>query len=108
MNIQKCYLCNCESHIQRPGIVRDNNGLKVLQCTNCDLVFLSSFDHISREHYSESGMHGGESVDVDNWIKDTAEDDERRFNFLKTKMTNRNVLDFGCGNGGFIERAKSI
>lgn len=51
----KCYLCGNQSFSQRRGSVRDNTGLKILECTSCGLVFLSSFDHVRNGFYEDSG-----------------------------------------------------
>ena len=53
-------------------------------------------------------MHGGVSLDIDAWLKQTANDDNRRFRFLKNRLINKRVIDFGCGAGGFIEKAKTV
>jgi hypothetical protein len=42
-------------------------------------------------------MHNGEITDIKSWLKETAFDDERRFNQLKESLVNKRVLDFGCG-----------
>jgi len=101
-----CYLCGSTDYNKRPGSVRDNHDIEVLECCGCGLVYLSSFEHINDEHYVNSGMHEGNDPDVDAWLNESQADDERRYQFLKDKLTNKDVLDFGCGNGGFLERAK--
>lgn len=100
-----CYLCGGKELGMRPGKVRDDPDLEVYECLSCGLVFLSSFDHIHDRFYESSGMHDGE-VDIGSWAVETAWDDDRRFEFLKVLMENRSVLDFGCGNGGFLLRAR--
>jgi 2-polyprenyl-3-methyl-5-hydroxy-6-metoxy-1,4-benzoquinol methylase len=102
-----CYLCQSNEYSKRTGTVRDNRDIDVLQCDECGLVYLSSTDHIKKEHYEESGMHD-DGLNINNWLKETDKDDERRFQFIKEKITNKNVLDFGCGIGGFLEKAKTV
>jgi len=102
-----CYLCQSNEYSKRAGTVRDNRDIDVLQCDECGLVYLSSTDHIKKEHYEESGMHD-DGLNINNWLKETDKDDERRFQFIKEKITNKNVLDFGCGVGGFLEKAKTV
>ena len=102
-----CYLCQSNEYSKRTGTVRDNRDIDVLQCDECGLVYLSSTDHIKKEHYEESGMHD-DGLNINNWLKETDKDDERRFQFIKEKITNKNVLDFGCGVGGFLEKAKTV
>lgn len=89
----------------RDGTVRDNKALRVLECTQCGLVFLSSFDHIRTDLYANSGMHS-EQGNLSDWLRETARDDERRVNYLRSQIENRSVLDFGCGAGGFLLRAR--
>jgi hypothetical protein len=88
--------------------VRDNKTINVLECNNCGLVYLSSLNHIEKNHYEESRMHDDEKLDVNKWLKETQTDDERRYQFVKEKITNKVVLDFGYGIGGFLEKAKKI
>lgn len=102
-----CYLCGKNEFRKKNGKVRDNPKLEIIECLSCGLVFLSSFDHINKDLYKEAGMHT-EPVDVETWLKDTAWDDDRRFIFLKRLIENKSVLDFGCGAGGFLTRAKAI
>ncbi len=102
-----CYLCQNDKYTTRPGSVRDNKDINILECDNCGLVFLSSFNHIKKSHYEDSGMHDREALDIDKWLESTEEDDKRRYQFVKEKITNKAVLDFGCGIGGFLNLVKN-
>lgn len=103
----KCYLCGSEKHKQRDGKVRDREELKIYECLECGLVFLSSFNHIDEEFYTESQMH---LVDVipSQKINKTAKDTDRRIEFLKPLIEGKKILDFGCGYGGFLLKAQEI
>lgn len=101
-----CYLCKSDKFSQRTGSVRDNPDIDVLECSDCGLVYLSSLKHIQDGHYEESGMHDNEVPDIDDWLQKTEFDDKRRYEFVREKIANKNVLDFGCGVGGFLEMAK--
>jgi 2-polyprenyl-3-methyl-5-hydroxy-6-metoxy-1,4-benzoquinol methylase len=103
-----CYLCGGTSHRERPGSVRDNASLKVLECNACGLVFLSTIDHIHSSHYANSGMHGNELLPPESWLRETDADDERRFRFLQPMLVGRKLLDFGCGVGGFLLKAREV
>ena len=46
---KECYLCSGTEFHKRPGSVRDNPDLEILECASCGLVCLSSFDHIKIE-----------------------------------------------------------
>jgi hypothetical protein len=87
-----CYLCGGGNFVRRTGIVRDNQALNVLECTSCGLVFLSSFEHIKNGFYEESGMHA-QAIDVQTWLRQTAIDDDRRFNQFRRRIENMSVLD---------------
>ena len=102
-----CYLCGSAEYRKRPGSVRDNTDLEVLECNECGLVYLSSFEHINEEHYENSGMHSNSVLDIDSWLNETRVDDLRRYEFLKNKLYNKQILDFGCGNGGFLDIVKT-
>jgi len=101
-----CYLCKSDKYSKRTGSVRDNPDINVLECSDCGLVYLSSLEHIQDKHYEASGMHDDEVPNIDKWLKETEFDDKRRYDFVKEKIANKNVLDFGCGVGGFLEMAK--
>jgi len=101
-----CYLCGSSKSKKRPGSVRDNPKIDVLECIDCGLVYLSSSSHIQDGHYEDSGMHGGEALDVNAWLKSTEFDDRRRYDFVKERIVNKSLLDFGCGAAGFLDLAK--
>jgi len=103
-----CYLCNSGSLNVRKGQVRDKPELKVLACSSCGLVTLSSFEHIQANFYEDSGMHGTEPVSMDVWLKGTEGDDQRRFDMLRAILPNKKLLDFGCGAGGFLNKAQFL
>lgn len=104
--MQKCYLCGTSSFNKRPGKVRDNEDLSILECQNCGLVFLSHADFPSG-FYEQAKMHGQEPPTIEDWLRETLKDDERRFASLRAEITNSDVLDFGCGAGGFLIKAKA-
>lgn len=104
----KCYLCDSEVFKTRDGEVRDTPALKILECLGCGLVTLSSLKHIQDGFYENSGMHGANSISIDNWLKDTDWDDQRRFDMLKPIIINKRLLDFGCGAGGFLNKARHL
>ncbi len=103
-----CYLCGSTEFKQRPGSVRDNPELTIYECTSCGLVFLSSFEHIKDNFYEDSGMHGKELLDIPKWLNQCEWDDTRRFQYLKSLLPNRSLLDFGCGAGGFLLKASEL
>jgi len=105
---EKCYLCGGTKFKKRPGSVRDRLELKVFKCVSCGLVFLSSFDHIKEGFYENSEMHGKDVLDIQAWVRETEWDAERRFQYLKSALPNQRLLDFGCGTGGFLLKARNL
>jgi 2-polyprenyl-3-methyl-5-hydroxy-6-metoxy-1,4-benzoquinol methylase len=105
---KECYLCGGKKFKKRPGSVRDRPELEVFECASCGLVFLSSSDHIRDRFYENSGMHGEDILNIQYWIRETEWDDERRFQYLKSALQNQRLLDFGCGTGGFLLKARAL
>ncbi|HHT9112396.1 MAG TPA: class I SAM-dependent methyltransferase [Candidatus Wunengus sp. YC65] len=103
-----CYLCNRTDFSFRKGIVRDDPSLRILECNGCGLVSLSSSQHIQTGLYEDSGMHGDDVPSIESWLRETEQDDQRRFEMLKPFLINRKVLDFGCGAAGFVSKSKSL
>lgn len=104
----ECYLCKSKSFSQRDGSVRDAKSLNILECDSCGLVFLSDFNHIDDSFYEESNMNIDITNTIQQWIKETDEDDSRRFKFIKNSIINSSLLDFGSGAGGFLTKAKDV
>lgn len=107
MEEKKCYLCGASIFEKRPGKVRDNSKLDILECVSCGLVFLSSSNHIVDSFYKDSRMHQeNEILDIEAWLMKTEWDDERRARRFGSMFANKRVLDFGCGAGGFLRKIK--
>lgn len=103
--MKKCYLCEGTSHTQRPGKVRDNHELLILECENCGIVTLSE-EKIPEGFYEESGMHGNGLPQIEEWLQQLERDDDRRLKYLRDGITGKTILDFGCGPGGFMLKAR--
>ena len=86
-----CYLCQSQEYELRHNRVRDRDDINVLECVKCGLVYLSSIEHINDEFYEESGMMNG-NVHLNSYRKNSAKDDQRRFEFLKEDLINETVL----------------
>ena len=104
----RCYLCGNGAMNLRAARVRDNPTLRVMECGECGLVQLNSFDHIHANFYQSSGMHGERPASIDCWLLEAQVDDQRRFEDLQPLLVNKRLLDFGCGAGGFLFRARAV
>lgn len=102
-----CYLCKSEKNAKVKGSVRDMPNLQILKCQECGLVFLNSFDHIYDSFYEESKMLE-DLTSVESWRRETESDDMRRFNSIRNEICNKDILDFGTGNGQFLKIASAI
>ncbi len=102
-----CYLCGNKKFRYRKGKVRDLPSLKIIECSNCQLVTLNTFKHIKDDHYINSKMHG-KDFDFKKWKNESYRDDLRRIKQFKRILKNKSLLDFGCGAGGFLELSNSI
>ena len=103
-----CYLCESVDFTLRKGAVRDSPEMKIYECESCGLVSLRQSDHISTDFYENSGMHGTAMPSIEEWLKETEWDDQRRYMMLKSAITNKEILDFGCGAGGFLKKAEQV
>lgn len=104
---KECYLCGSDKYKLINKGVRDNSTIDVLECNNCQLIRLSSFSGISDTYYEESKMHQT-ITSIEECRKITRDDDNRRYQLLEKLVENKNVLDFGCGNGGFLRLIENI
>lgn len=104
--MSSCFLCNSKKSRLRHKGVRDNEGIDVLECIECGLVYLSSVNHINEAFYENSGMLNGK-VDLQKYRQQSFMDDSRRAKDLKNVILGKKVLDFGCGAGGFLHLIKN-
>jgi len=101
---EECRLCKSKNIITIKHGVRDNSEIDVFKCKNCGLEFLSQNAQPDNNFYEKGGMHSAYSVE--RWFQSTFADDKRRSENLSKIIKNKNILDFGTGNGGFLKLAK--
>ena len=91
---------------------RDINNLNVFKCIKSGVIVLEKF--ITSEEYYEKNIHytdefKGNTKTVKGLIESKPlEDDIRRFESYKALIKGSEILDFGCGRGGFIQLSKKI
>jgi 2-polyprenyl-3-methyl-5-hydroxy-6-metoxy-1,4-benzoquinol methylase len=51
-------------------------------------------------------MHNDGPPPVEEWLRDSEPDDERRYQFLRPALSGKRLLDFGCGAGGFLLKSR--
>lgn len=81
---------------------RDNPLIDVYKCSECGTRFLS----VREDNDYENGfMHKANiwsDLNIDERLQVFRDDDIRRYNMVNEICIGKNVLDFGCGFGGFI------
>jgi len=104
-----CNLCGSISYA-RKGKIRAHRKIlatKILECSNCSLVFLDDDTHISEFHYEQSLMHNG-FFNLEESRIETKVDDLRRFRMLEVEIKDKHLIEIGSGNGGFLLQAKRL
>ncbi|MCM1153904.1 MAG: class I SAM-dependent methyltransferase [Roseburia sp.] len=113
----KCMLCNSLEFECIHNGTRDIPAIAVMKCKKCGLVQLDSQKYNTEDNYAQGGMLNNsyaavtdQSKDItwESWIQETETDDNRRFELLKEICIGKKVLEFGCGNGGFLRRIKNV
>ena len=103
----KCYLCESSEFLKVDGTIRDDPNLSAIKCCSCGLITLNNFAHINQSFYKDSKMMENTfKKDYSAWSKTNMEDKKRRIESFKGEITNKNVLDFGCGTGDFLKHAR--
>jgi 2-polyprenyl-3-methyl-5-hydroxy-6-metoxy-1,4-benzoquinol methylase len=103
-----CYLCSSSDSVSVEGKVRDKPDIAVRKCSACGLIYLSSQKHITDDYYSsiyskENHAH----QDLNDFLRETIDDDERRFQQIRPLINGKRYLDVGCGGGGVLQMARN-
>lgn len=105
---RQCFLCGSEEYTVIHNGVRHNGDIDVLRCRECGLVRLSDFI-TNTMFYEKARMRQDEEEESIKEIRVSAEaDDERRFKYMSDTISNKTMLDFGCGAGGLLIKARKI
>ena len=109
MKLDTCFLCKSDEYITlHKGTRGGHNDIDVLKCAKCGLVRLSESMDDSMSFYENSGMRKCAGELIGDLRISTRKDDERRYLFAENMIEGKALLDFGCGDGGFLLRAKEI
>lgn len=110
-----CYLCGKNNFNIKNQKTRDNPNIKVIQCCYCSLTTLNSHAHLNKISYEHGNMHKtkiNSKEDYQKLLNDCYNDDYRRSIKFKNLILDKEILDFGCGAGGFLKlvnnKAKNI
>ena len=91
---------------------RDNDTLKVLKCKKSGVIVLEKLelsDNYYEKNLSYTNERKGKTL-INNKVilSKPLDDDIRRFKTYKKLIKDSDILDFGCGRGGFISLTKAI
>lgn len=86
---------------------RDNSNLNVLKCNKSGVIVLEEI--LTNNNYYHEAEKKGDTVTTEGRINPQhLEDDLRRFNSYKDYLKDSDLLDFGCGKGGFLKLSNKI
>lgn len=108
MKLERCFLCGVQEAQKIHHGVRGSEMTDVLKCTGCGLVRLSEIVDDVDVFYASSGMRMDETNDLEKIRLASRGDDERRFRYTERMIEGKNVIDFGCGDGGYLTRAARV
>ncbi len=102
----RCPVCESLTLKSRPERLRDSDSIGVLACEDCGHVFLDSFDHVNDQYFvndefllSKKFVQG-----VDARLRHFEHENEERLGRVGPLVTNKRVLEFGCGAGALMEK----
>ena len=91
---------------------RDEANLNVLKCIKSDVIVLEKLvlpeDYYEKNIYYTNRFKGNTVTTKDIIESKPLEDDVRRFELHNELIKGSKILDFGCGQGGFIQLSKNI
>ena len=103
---EKCNFCS-GTLIPTGHSCHDNSNLMVTKCKVCDLIQLGDFSHVSLEYYSRDDYFQKNLEDARK--KEQAWNRKRVNKLLKLipNIKSKQLLDYGCGHGGFLEQSQN-
>lgn len=113
----KCLICGNENFECIHKGTRDIPNINVMRCTECNMVQLDCSEYNTEQNYGDGGMLKNtyaaigdtvEDMSWETWVQETWQDDDRRYRYLKDICSGKSVLEFGCGNGGFLRRIRNV
>ena len=119
MDVKKCPICGHEQYrtihkgIRGKIKIQDydprvKKDVDVLKCNNCGHVWLKTFINNADGFFEESGMRDFDPPSLCEVRKDMAEEHDRYYRDTLNLISNKTLCDFGCGSGGYLDRAKAI
>lgn len=104
--LTRCPICDSEDLETLDERLRDSDSIRVLSCAGCSHVFLNSFDHIDDQYFvndefllSKDFLQG-----IDQRLRHFEQENAERRERIGPLVTNKRVLEFGCGAGALIEK----
>lgn len=111
----KCLICGESLFTCIHYGTRDIQDINVMKCIKCGMVQLDKKVYNTEQGYVSGNMLKNsygittdktEDKEWNTWVQETKNDDDRRYEKLKELCIGKSILEFGCGNGGFLRRIK--
>jgi len=109
-SISNCPICRSANLKARSERLRDSDVIGVVACNECSHVFLDDFDHVNDEYFvndefllSKKFVNG-----VDERLRHFEHENQERLNRVGPLVTNKRILEFGCGAGALMEKIKPL
>lgn len=103
----KCAICGGSLHFIHKG-TRDDSGVDVYECNVCHTKQLSQIRENDYEHGFMNGKQHLSDEEIHKRIEQCKRDDVRRVEMVSSYCRDKDVLDFGCGFGGFLEGIQGV
>ncbi len=98
----QCDLCGAKAFLIHHG-TRDNPDISVYECEKCHTKLLGDMEERDYEHGFMNGKAEMSPEEIAQRLDTCRQDDQRRVSTLSEWCQDKDVLDFGCGFGGFLE-----
>ena len=106
--LKKLKLINQKNLIKISNSTRDNRSLKVYKDKISKIIFLEKYISTNSYYKNFKTKEVNLVKILNNKIKTyELNDDKRRYDSFKKYLKNKDLLDFGCGWGGFLNFAKN-
>ena len=82
---------------------RDNSEVDIYKCPVCGTKYLSTVQENDYENDFMYQTNSMSNLDIQERLLLFQKDDERRYKMVNHFCEGKNILDFGCGFGGFLD-----
>lgn len=111
-NQDTCPVCEARESVRMPGSCRDAKDVYPIKCSVCGHIRLSSLAGSDKEHFKSGNWAPSKNIARQLLKNMTDADTARRYKDFQKYIDGMDILDFGSGNGNFLNlaagRARSV